>query len=136
MINEGWLCGVRAVTVKTSVSLDDLPMESPQADYQIRMLSMRVNTPSRNRGVVESWTLYASDIRSTLVFAVDIAHVNALCEQFKLAGHHAEKITSKTARSERVKLITDFRSGRIPILVNCGILSEGTDVSTVWHMRI
>jgi ATP-dependent helicase IRC3 len=131
MIKEGWLCDVRVVSVETSVHLGSVPLDkTDESDYQLRELSRRVNIPSRNNAIVNTWRLYKDKVRCTLVFAVDIAHVKALCEQFRQSGHHAEEITSKTTRVERRRLLDEFRSGSFPILVNCGILTEGTDVST------
>ena len=128
MIKEGWLCDVRVVSAQTSINLDNLPLDKVGADYQLHKLSKRVNISSRNLAVVNTWKSFNGSVKSTLVFAVDIAHVAALCEQFRNAGYNSEQITSRTPSTVRRQLIDKFRDGKFPVLVNCGILSEGTDV--------
>ncbi|CAO3617739.1 unnamed protein product [Cunninghamella echinulata] len=68
---------------------------------------------------------------ATLVFAVDIAHTIDLCNHFRQYGYHAEYITSNTPTMTRYDILQRFRNGEFPILVNCGILTEGTDIPII-----
>ncbi|CAO3626125.1 unnamed protein product [Cunninghamella blakesleeana] len=68
---------------------------------------------------------------STLVFAVDIAHTMELCNHFRKYGYHAEYITSNTPAMLRYNIIKRFKNGEFPVLVNCGILTEGTDIPII-----
>ncbi|KAI9301561.1 P-loop containing nucleoside triphosphate hydrolase protein [Cunninghamella echinulata] len=68
---------------------------------------------------------------ATLVFAVDIAHTIELCNHFRKYGYHAEYITSNTPNMTRYDVLQRFRNGEFPILVNCGILTEGTDIPII-----
>jgi ATP-dependent helicase IRC3 len=58
--------------------------------------------------------------KSTLVFAVNIEHVRSLANAFRETGIDARFIYSKTPHKERRELISDFREGKFPVLVNCG----------------
>ncbi|KAI8979087.1 P-loop containing nucleoside triphosphate hydrolase protein [Mycotypha africana] len=69
--------------------------------------------------------------QSTLVFAVDIQHTVQLCNAFIDAGIHAKCITSKTNAVERISILKEFRERKLPVLVNCAILTEGTDIPSV-----
>jgi ATP-dependent helicase IRC3 len=64
--------------------------------------------------------------KSTVVFAVDIAHLETLTEVFRKYGYDARGLSSKTSDDERAQLLRDFRDRKFPIIVNCGILTEGT----------
>lgn len=66
--------------------------------------------------------LTAGKRKSTLVFAVNIAHVRALTKTFQLAGIDARYIFSGTPSGERVALIDAFKAGEFPVLLNCGKL--------------
>lgn len=66
------------------------------------------------------------DRKSTVVFAVDIAHLETLTEVFRKCGYDARGISSLTEDGERAKLLREFREQKFPIIVNCGILTEGT----------
>ena len=63
---------------------------------------------------------------STIVFAAGIAHVEALTRTFQQHGLDARAISSRTPNTVRKQLVNDFRERKFPILVNCGILTEGT----------
>jgi ATP-dependent helicase IRC3 len=65
------------------------------------------------------------------VFCVDLAHVHELANAFRAAGIDARAVSSKTKPAERRKLVEDFRAGVFPVLVNCEIFTEGTDIPEV-----
>jgi len=87
--------------------------------------------------------------KSTLVFCVNIDHVHALTRTFRNFGIDARGIDSQTGIAERKSLISQFKQGEFPILVNCGlstlplsdcscpftkkiaILTEGTDIPNI-----
>lgn len=62
----------------------------------------------------------ASDRKSTLVFCVNLAHVRQLTKAFREFGIDARQLHSNTPANERRMLITEFKAGRYPVLVNCG----------------
>lgn len=69
--------------------------------------------------------------KSTLVFCVDIAHVMAMAETFRRYGVDARYVTSNTHIKDRKELLEDFKNGKYPVLVNCGIFTEGTDIPNI-----
>jgi len=58
--------------------------------------------------------------KSTLVFCVNIDHVEALTQTFRGFGIDARYLYSKTPVAERKHLIASFKAGHFPVLVNCG----------------
>ena len=71
------------------------------------------------------------DFKSTLAFAVNIDHAEKLAQAFRDGGIDAAVITSKTGLHERRDILAAFTRREIPVLVNCGILTEGTDVPSI-----
>lgn len=129
MITEGWLCNLRVTTVKTHTDLSKV--RSLSGDFQVGALSRTVNVTGRNEVVVRSYARFAGDRQSTLVFAVDIAHVLALESMFREYGYDARSLTGKTMSVDRAELLNSFRRREFPILINCGILTEGTDIPVI-----
>lgn len=74
----------------------------------------------------EPW-LPAEFRRSTLVFAIDLAHVLALTNAFRDMGVDAHCVHHKTPAADRNAILAAFRAGNIPVLVNCSVLTEGAD---------
>ena len=67
--------------------------------------------------------------KSTLVFAINVAHVYGLARAFERVAKITPKIiTGKTDSFERSQILSDFAAGRIPVIINCGVLTEGTDL--------
>lgn len=89
--------------------------------------------------------------RSTLVFAVDVAHgqsrfsssiseadessAEQLASAFDAAGISCKTLVGTTPTQQRLQLLQDFRDGRFQVLVNCAILTEGADVPAIDCVR-
>ena len=130
MIQEGWLSPLRVTTLRTHHTMPQ-HIASRLGDFAVQSLSKAVNTPERNALVVETWKHHALHRTSTLVFAADVAHVHGLLDAFH--QHHVDAvcITGKTESADRLERITAFRERRVPVLINCGILTEGTDIPVI-----
>lgn len=130
MIKEGWLCPVKVTSVQTRVDIDNVSIK--QGDFETRQLSNAVNTPNRNRLIVDTWKEYHDKygLGSTLVFAVDIAHVHDLgaCFRKVIPENSVGILTSLTKPRDRHTMIERFKNGELTVLINCGILTEGTDI--------
>ena len=126
MIDDKWLADVRFTTVHSGADLSRV--RTTHGDFQTASLSRALNNPETNDITVRSWLSAGKDRKSTLVFCVDLAHVAALTAAFRAHGIDARFVTSDTQvklRSERLAL---FKSGDFPVLLNCGIFTEGTDI--------
>lgn len=67
--------------------------------------------------------------KSTIVFAINVAHVYGLAKAFEaVSGISPKIITGKTDSSERTQILSEFAAGIIPLIINCGVLTEGTDL--------
>lgn len=50
---------------------------------------------------------------------------------FRAAGVDARYVTGHTKESERKALVEAFKAGEFPVLVNCQLFTEGTDIPNV-----
>ncbi|KAJ2484124.1 DEAD DEAH box helicase [Coemansia sp. RSA 2320] len=129
MVREGWLARMRVATVRTACNID--AVRSYAGDFAPAALSHAVNNSARNEAVVTAHATLGAGRRSTLVFAVDVAHAAELARAFAHFGVRAEAVLGTTPPAERERMLRDFRSGALPVLVNCGILTEGTDIPAI-----
>ncbi|KAI7866377.1 P-loop containing nucleoside triphosphate hydrolase protein [Spinellus fusiger] len=130
MIKKGWLSSMKVTTVETYIDLTKVATQYD--DFNIGDLSKAVNISARNLTIVQSWKKYAQENRvATLLFAVDITHTVSICNLFREHGIEAEYITSKSSPIERHDILQRFRDGKFSVLVNCGILTEGTDIPRI-----
>ncbi|KAF8455030.1 P-loop containing nucleoside triphosphate hydrolase protein [Kalaharituber pfeilii] len=129
MIKENWLVNVMFTMVQTHVDLSSVRVT--KGDFNLADLSYAVNTPQTNEITVRSWLEKAGDRKSTLVFCVDLAHVNEMTNTFRKHGIDARFVTSLTNKETRGQRLDQFRRREFPVLVNCGILTEGTDIPNI-----
>lgn len=129
MINEGWLSDIVFTTVHSGADLARVKLSGD--DFQTSALSKAVNNEVTNTITVRSWLARASERRSTLGFCVDVAHVMSLAATFLRHGVDARFVTGKTGLRERSERLSAFRAGKFPVLLNCGIYTEGTDVPNI-----
>ncbi|KAJ7103579.1 P-loop containing nucleoside triphosphate hydrolase protein [Mycena belliarum] len=132
MIKEQWLCDVRFTTVHANINLKNVTVSSHNGDFNPTSLAQVVNTETVNHMVVKAWLDKAGSTRkSTLVFCVNVAHVEALTQTFRGFGVDARYVYSGTPMNERQALIASFKAGQFPVLINCAILTEGADIPNI-----
>eukprot|EP00038_Savillea_parva_P011211 m.195928 g.195928 ORF g.195928 m.195928 type:complete len:694 (-) comp19657_c0_seq1:157-2238(-) len=132
MWDEGWLCPARPHRIETGVDLSSVPVSSATHDFSQTKLAAAVNDARRNVLIVEAWKALAHDKgrRSTLVFCVDTEHIRTLQAAFRAQGVEAYAVDGKTPTDERAVILERFREGTIPVLLNCAVYTEGTDIPT------
>lgn len=108
--------------------LQGVKISSRSKDYETTPLSERCVQLVGD--VVDNWLRLASD-RHTLVFAVDIAHAEALCDRFLECGVRAGVVHNRQSPNKRNETIAKFRSGQYQVMVNVMIASYGFDVPSI-----
>lgn len=126
MIDDKWLADVKFTTVLSGADLSRV--KTARGDFDIGGLSRAVNNAETNDISVRSWLAAASDRKSTLVFCVDLRHVAALTATFRTHGVDARFVTGDTPIAVRAERLASFKAGDFPVLLNCGIFTEGTDI--------
>lgn len=131
MIDEKWLSGVLFTTVKSTADITKVRKMAGAGDFVTSELSKAVNTDQVNTVTVRSWLAKASERKSTLVFCVDLRHVAGLTAKFRQYGIDARFVTGDTDKVERGEILDAFKRGDFPVLLNCGVFTEGTDIPNI-----
>ncbi|KAI0430177.1 P-loop containing nucleoside triphosphate hydrolase protein [Xylaria sp. FL1042] len=130
MIGEKWLSDVLFTTVESTADISKVK-SGTNGDFQPGELSKAVNTDQINEITVRSWLARASERKSTLIFCVDLAHVADLTRAFRQHGIDARFVTGDTPKVDRSDRLDAFKRGEFPVLVNCGVFTEGTDIPNI-----
>lgn len=131
MIDEKWLSGVIFTTVKSTADITGVRKMKGGGDFVASELSKAVNTESVNDVTVRSWLAKAPERKSTLVFCVDLNHVAGLTAKFRQYGLDARFVTGDTHKIDRSEILDAFKRGEFPVLLNCGVFTEGTDIPNI-----
>lgn len=134
MIDKGELCDVRISSMAVDLSLEKVPTKF--GDYDTSVLAEAVNQKNINLQVTRAYLQLRDELalKATLVFCVDINHCRTLCAVLQANGVNAQYVTGETVRHERRAILDDFRSGRIDVLCNVLVFTEGTDIPNIDSM--
>lgn len=125
-ISEGWLAEIRGYRVVTQTDISNV--STTGGDFSKIELEATINTPERNTAIVAAWKERGGS-RPTVAFVAGIEHARALAEAFNAAGVSSEAIWgSDDARKAK---LDDFRAGKIKVLTNCNVLTEGVDIPSI-----
>jgi superfamily II DNA or RNA helicase len=127
-IADGRLVRVKQLAVETATDLDDV--RSRMGDFVEGDLADAINTPERNRTVVEAYLEHARG-RKAITFCAGLEHVADLTRVFAAAGVRAAAVTGKMEVEQRREVLADFKAGRFEVLTNCQVLTEGYDERSV-----
>ena len=134
LIKEGHLVSVIGKMVYIDADYSKLKISSNkstgESDYSAKSIENVLNKEEINKQVVEKWNELGEN-RKTIFFTVSIEHANALKSEFIKKGIPAECISSKLSTQERDDIINKFKTGKIKVLVNVDILTEGFDDPSV-----
>ena len=130
MIDDKWLSEVIFTTVESTANLSNV-RKAVNGDFMAASLSKAVNTEEINEITIRAWLTRAQGRHSTLVFCVDLAHVDSLAVKFRQYGIDARIVTSNTKKQLRGERLDAFRAREFPVLLNCGVFTEGTDIPGV-----
>lgn len=130
MIGEKWLAAVIFTTVESKADISKVK-RGVGGDFQLSSLSIAVNTKHTNEITFRAWMERATGRKSTLIFCVDLEHVKDLTTTFRNNGVDARCVTGNTAKRARGELLDAFKAQEYPVLINCGVYTEGTDIPNI-----
>ena len=138
-IGKGWLSSFDYVSIRANSSeqrlIDSLKKRGADGDYQVKEMNAVLNRETGIRQLYESVRRYAAG-KKGIVYAVSIAHARQIAAYYSLHGVESVAIDSKTPALERGRLVEDFRRGKISVLVNVDIFSEGFDCPDVEFVQL
>ncbi|CAG9948728.1 unnamed protein product, partial [Clonostachys rosea f. rosea IK726] len=125
MISDNWLSDVVFTTVKSTANLSRV-RSGNTGDFSTGELSRAVNTDELNNITVRSWMAKAAGRKSTLVFCVDLAHT-----RFASMGLMPDVSLETHPKLREGRFWRISKNGRFPVLLNCGVFTEGTDIPNI-----
>lgn len=112
------------VTVET----DNLKISA--GDFIVKDLEKLMDDRAIYSNILRSWQKIAEN-EKTISYCVTIDHAKKTADMFTAAGYPAVEIDGETPTKKRDQIMQDFRDGKIKILCNVGIISEGVSIDDV-----
>ena len=114
--------------LRVNIGYDISKVARRMGDFAPGELEEVMNTEILNQAIAETYKKYAKG--QTLIFATSVKHAEDIAKQ--IPG--AVAVTADTKNRE--ELIRKFTNREIPVLVNCMIFTEGTDMPLVETVMI
>lgn len=112
----------------TVVETDGLRVQA--GDYVIKDLEQLMSDRAIYSDVLKSWERLAKG-QKTIAYCVSVKHAQETAQMFTEAGYPAVEIDGGTPSKKRAEIMQDFRNGKILVLCNVGIISEGVSIDDV-----
>lgn len=124
LIEDGFLAPLRGYRVATTADLRQLSKSG--ADFDEEQLAEAVDIEERNALVARSIQELARD-RRTIAFCVTVNHARHLAHALNALGVPAGIVHGSMPADARALALEEFRAGRLQVLTNVGVLTEGFD---------
>lgn len=134
-LEDGWLVPIVGHIVQTDTDLSGV--STSHGDFSEGHLEKAVTNAARTNLAINAWKQVAEQ-RQTLVFCAGVEHAHHAAQMWQQAGYTAAAIDGTTEKDVRRNHLSDFKSGKLQVLCNCGVFTEGTDLPTcsaVVHLR-
>jgi len=129
-IHDGWLVPVEQQMVNIE-GLDFSKVRTTAGDLNGADLAAVMEAEKNLHGIASSSIKIIGD-RKTLAFTVTVKQAERLAEIFnRHRAGMADWVCGATPKDQRHKILKDFSDGRIQVLVNVGVLTEGYDEPAV-----
>lgn len=129
MVTARWLAPVtsKAFDLVESVGRPKLGIDGDYAEGWLEGVMLRANAPDK---IVEAWKADAYD-RPTIVFTPTVSVAKAVSEAFNGAGVSAAWVSGAMPITDRRAALSGLAAGRIRVVANCAVLTEGFDEPSV-----
>lgn len=113
----------KSAIVKKIADIKDFDIDG---DYKISSVSSILDQQQIRAQLYKSYEKYAKGLKG-IIYAINKEHSIHICQEYKTHDVNIVQIDSSTPKKEREEIVNDFKSGKIEIIVNVDIFSEGFD---------
>lgn len=128
LIENGFLSPYRVFTSPQQIDLSGV--HTRMGDYVASEVQERIDKPTVTGDAIAHYQKHASGKRA-VVFCVSVSHSRHVAAEFERAGIPSAHIDGGIDDSERDQAIADFADGRVMVLTNVGLVSEGFDLASI-----
>ena len=126
-----YLSDLRVRGVNASLDFSDVRVSRLTRDFDEEQLGEMMRDTEVTRDIFRAYSEFASDRTRTLVFCVNRAHAWDLYTHFSENGVRSGYLDYETPSEHRKAILNDFRTGKIAVLFNVLVLTEGFDLPEI-----
>lgn len=138
-IEQGYLSPYSYYSIKPNsriqLQLDNISHFNIDGDYAEADMMRVFDTTKVRANIVEAYLKYAKD-KKGIIYTINQEHNKHICEAYEKIGVKIKAIDSKTPAEERKNTVAQFKSGKIDIICNVNIFSEGFDCPDIEFIQL
>lgn len=125
LIEQGYLVDLESYRIRTGLRL----VTRKVGDFSLLDLKS-LDNDSRNSIILD--TYFKNCIgKKTLIFCISVDHSERMSEALVKKGIRAMAMHGDLPSTERKRILQDFKSGKLEVLTNCQLLTEGFDEPSI-----
>lgn len=125
LMSAGYLSDYEIVCPKSDIEVSEQDIGN-SGDFSVHKLKVAAEKSHIVGDVLQAYCMYSYN-KQAVCFATDIKTANKIASQFVSAGIKAVSLSSETPQAVRDKYTTDFKEGRLKVLINVDLFDEGFD---------
>ena len=115
--------------------IDSLQKRGADGDYQVKEMDAVLNRQPSIERLYRSIVTFAPG-KKGIVYAISIDHARRIADYYQQQGIPTVAIDSKTPREERKRMVEEFKAGKVQVMVNVDVFSEGFDCPDVEFVQL
>ena len=127
-IKEGYLCDIKCTQV--DVEYDLTKCRKVLGDYDQEGLDEAVNNKKTTESIAKVY--HSLSKGQTIIFAINVRHCYAIANALMESGLKQDELAVVTGETkDRELILKNFTDKKIKCLINCMVLTEGTDLPCI-----
>ena len=137
-IKQGYLAPYKYFSLRSDSdilnTIDDIELDK-FGEYKESSMEEKMDIGRIRAQLLQSYLALAEG-KKGIIYAINTVHAKHICKEYQEAGYTTVCIDCKTPAAERDDLVEKFRKGRIDIIVNVDIFSEGFDCPDIEFIQL
>lgn len=135
LIAEGILADPKFKQIETGedfepeITIDEEKLIRKYGELPETLVNKIATSNSRNQVILNEYLNHSKEYGKTLIFALNVLHCRFLYEELSKRGVKCGLVYS--GKEDNGRVITEFKQGKLDVLVNVNIMTEGTDVPDI-----
>lgn len=125
LVERGYLAPL--VSKSPSFVFDTKGLHTRNGDWIEGEMDARFNTDAVTREAVTEIIGLSGGRKSWLLFCISVDHAENVRDELRRRGITAEMVTGKTPSTDRARILSDFKAGRVRAITNVNVLTTGFD---------
>lgn len=135
LIGKKYLAPFKIYSPSKIIDAANAKIKTTGGDYNQKAIADLVEKTLIIGDAVDTWKQHAY-LKRTVLFAVSVKHSKELAQGFRDAGIPAMHLDGKTPKKERTALLSAFESGKILVLCQHSIVTEGVDIPGIEAIQL